>query len=265
MDSKIKLLAIDIDGTLLDTSGKIDEETKETLKEIAKGKDIKVAIVTSRSLDGVLPVFSENGFKYFPSLIIAEEREIYTFNNGAYVPLSEEWNNWVIKEEEGVLPIARKLLAGWAEEFQRKGLKFSPVSWEIENKRKFPSLVFPDINQAEAARRYVEKELSSLSVPLRAERPAICLDIRSVETGKGKTLNKALEILKILPTSVLCIGDSYNDLEMLDGKYGFKSACPNNAEKIIKETIAKNNGYVARYSYGKGVTEIIEKLIKLGS
>ena len=237
----------------------MDRKAKQTIERIDEEKDIKVAIVTSRSLDGVLPIFTENGFRYLPSLMIAEEREIYTFKDGIYLPLSEEWNNWIIKEEEKVLPTSKKLLEGWAKEFRKKGLKFSTVSEEIEKQRKFPSLIFSDIDQAEIARRYVERELSSSNLPLRIERPARCLDIRSNKTGKGKILKKATEILRISPSQVFCIGDSHNDLEMLDGRYGFKSACPNNAEEIIKETVLKNNGYVARYDYGKGVAEIIEK------
>ena len=96
VNSKIKFLAIDIDGTLLDPSGKVDKETEEIWEKVAREADIRVAIVSSRSLGGILPMFSESGFKSFPSLIIAEEREIYVCKDGVYLPLSEEWNNWVI-------------------------------------------------------------------------------------------------------------------------------------------------------------------------
>ena len=261
VNSKIKLIGLDLDGTLIDPSGKIERETIEILEKVTEVKGIKIAVVTSRSFEDVLPVFFENGLRYFPSIIIAEEREIYISKDGIYQPLSEEWNNWIIKEEEKILPTSKKLLKKWAKELQKKGLQFSFVSEEIEKKRKYPSLKFVDVNQAERARRYVEKELSFLNVPLRAGRPGICLDIRSNKTGKGKTLNKLLQLLKISPTSVLCIGDSHNDLEMLDGRYGFQSGCPANAEEVVKKAVLKNKGYIAQEKYGRGVIEIIERLL----
>ena len=264
VSSKIRLLAMDIDGTLVDPSGKIDEGAKEIWKKLIKKKDIITAIITSRPLEGVSHVFIENGIKdhNLPFLVIAEEREIYTFNKSRYLPLSEEWNNWIIKEEKRVLPNAKKLLGKWAKDLRKKGLKFFPVSEEIEKKRGYSSLLFSDFNQAEIARKYVKQELASLDSPLRIERPARCLDLRSKKTGKGKALKKALEILGIEPGGVLCIGDSHNDLEMLDGSFGFKSACPHNGEDIVKEAVLQNDGYIAKRSYGEGVREIIERSLK---
>ena len=72
MDRQIKLVALDIDGTLLDDQGNISENTKLKLKEIVK-KGIFVVLATGRSniaamgirerlaLD--LPIISFNGSK----------------------------------------------------------------------------------------------------------------------------------------------------------------------------------------------------------
>lgn len=264
VNSKINFLAMDIDGTLLDPLGKIDKEAKEIFEKLAKRRDITLAIITSRSLGDALLAFRKNRIKHdnFPSLIIAEEREIYISKDGGYAPLSPDWNNWIISQEKKVLPQAKRFLKKWVEELYKQGLEFSSVGPEVERRRKYTSLIFSDVNQAEIARKYVGEKVSLLNLSLRVERPAVCLDLRSDKTGKGKTLRKTLQILRISPLQTLCIGDSHNDLEMLDGRYGFKSACPFNAEDIVKEIVLKNNGYISRYNYGRGVAEIIKKLLR---
>ena len=47
-----KLIAIDLDGTLLNSNGIISNETKKTLQEIIN-KDIKVVLTSGRMIDSI--------------------------------------------------------------------------------------------------------------------------------------------------------------------------------------------------------------------
>jgi len=50
-----------------------------------------------------------------------------------------------------------------------------------------------------------------------------------------------------------------NDLDMLNGYYGFFSAAVANAEPKAKEAVLKSGGYVASADYGDGLVEIIRR------
>ena len=56
----IKLIAIDLDGTLFDSKKNISKENKEAIK-LAKEKGIKIVIATGRPVNGVLPILEELG------------------------------------------------------------------------------------------------------------------------------------------------------------------------------------------------------------
>ena len=55
MNSMIKLLALDLDGTLLNSSGKIPEANKQAIKK-AEEKGVLVTIATGRRFRDALPV-----------------------------------------------------------------------------------------------------------------------------------------------------------------------------------------------------------------
>lgn len=56
----IKLIAIDIDGTLVDSQGKLTKKVIQTIKQ-AKEKGIKVVLCTGRPLPGVKPLLQQLG------------------------------------------------------------------------------------------------------------------------------------------------------------------------------------------------------------
>lgn len=55
-----KLIAIDLDGTLLNSNGMISNETKEILKEIIN-KDIKIVLASGRMIDSIKSIAEEIG------------------------------------------------------------------------------------------------------------------------------------------------------------------------------------------------------------
>jgi len=61
---------------------------------------------------------------------------------------------------------------------------------------------------------------------------------------------------------VFCVGDSVNDLDMLDGRYGFHSGTVATAEEEIKEAIESNRGIIAQHPGGRGPVECLKKLLE---
>ena len=59
---------------------------------------------------------------------------------------------------------------------------------------------------------------------------------------------------------MLAIGDSYNDISMIDGKLGFVGACVGNAEEEIKNIVKTGGGYIGNETAYKGVADILYQL-----
>jgi hydroxymethylpyrimidine pyrophosphatase-like HAD family hydrolase len=57
--------------------------------------------------------------------------------------------------------------------------------------------------------------------------------------------------------SIFAIGDSHNDLEMLDVRIAAMVACPANAVAEIKEHLRAQDGYLSTAAYSAGVCEAL--------
>jgi hydroxymethylpyrimidine pyrophosphatase-like HAD family hydrolase len=63
--------------------------------------------------------------------------------------------------------------------------------------------------------------------------------------------------LGIPPERVMAIGDSLNDMDMLNGEHGFFPVAVANAEAEIKVAVQKAGGLVTRSPTSDGVAEAI--------
>ena len=72
LDSMIKLIAIDMDGTLLNSQKEIPEENIKAIQEAAAA-GIKIVLCTGRPRSGILPHFEKLGLS---------EEEYIIMNNG---------------------------------------------------------------------------------------------------------------------------------------------------------------------------------------
>ena len=77
----IKLIAIDMDGTLLDDKKEISPKNKAILQEAAQA-GIKIVLCTGRPKSGILP--------YFDQLNLTDE-EFVIGNNGCLTMSSKDW------------------------------------------------------------------------------------------------------------------------------------------------------------------------------
>lgn len=75
----IKLIAVDMRGTLLQSNNQIGEETKKVLKK-AKQAGIKIVPASGRSLPGVVPYMKDLGIigmKIMPFYIMGAEYNLF--------------------------------------------------------------------------------------------------------------------------------------------------------------------------------------------
>src|SRR5690554_465712 len=102
------MVALDLDGTLLEPSGLI---VPPTLKQLARINDqgLKIAVATGRPYARTIDPLVENGLYpqgLYPHFLICEERDVYELKNGSYVPWRT--NRIFFEEELSHLSLGRK-------------------------------------------------------------------------------------------------------------------------------------------------------------
>jgi Cof subfamily protein (haloacid dehalogenase superfamily) len=234
----IRVLAVDIDGTLLDSRGQVPEAHRAALAEAAAG-GISVALVTGRSFHFARPV--------------ADALDL---------PLTLIVNNGAVVKDPGGLTIMRRLLSrataldvlertrayedSVAVVFDRhdeRQIVFERMDWTHPHRRGYfernRAFIAPAASLTEAitedpvqvmfnggvaSMRALAAELRGLPM---AERFAIglteyqardfsLLDVNSAGCSKGTTLAQWVRQSGVDQREVMAVGDNLNDLDMLE-------------------------------------------------
>jgi hydroxymethylpyrimidine pyrophosphatase-like HAD family hydrolase len=263
-------VAVDLDGTLLGgVKGRhgFRPEGTRALRQVAAAGGF-VAIVTGRDLDFILKLLEREGVALedgWPHVIISEERylHMWSLEQRRFVP-DLEWNEWIFGQEgvsfDAIVQGMTELLAGPLTQLDPECYR---VQGDIEKDRKFVELKFSSPEAAIQAEPYIADWLRRSAIPYEPLRNVSGIAIRHEQVGKGELLLKVCSRLGTAPGSVLAIGDSNNDLSMVDGRFGFIGGAPGNAESGIKIKVLAGGGYVAESGYGDGVAEIISQAMAL--
>lgn len=254
----IRLLALDLDGTLLEPGEKILPPVAEALIAVS-GMGVLIATASGRPLEDQLRILASNGLGAeagLPQYLIANEQEIYELKGDAYLPW--EWHNRAVRERwMSVLPRALQLAAAESDVLRRVGVAVELWPQEVAAKRGMVVLRFELVEEARSCEARL-RELLADDPELQCDRSFRLVQILHKRAGKGLTLSLLLESLRIPSRAVLCVGDATNDLSMLDGRYGFIAAAVGNAEEEVKEAVKRAGGYVASKPRGEGVLEVLK-------
>ena len=261
--SRIDLIAFDLDGTILEAGEVIPPAAKRTLAEIVK-RGLKIATATGRSLEDQVRILKRNGLGSscgFPHSLIADEWEIYFLTGSGYKPYTQH-NNMMRRAWAKVLPEVKKIVQI---ELQRLSTAGVSVRREVNDdeaaRRGTIDLTFEKVDDAKAEENFLRTVRlcpAELFIHTRNYRHVIFIHSRA---GKGNTLKVLAEYWNIAPSKILCIGDSSNDLSMLDGRHGFLAATISNADEEVKKAVYTCGGYIASKPYSKGVVEILQKFV----
>lgn len=257
----VRLLALDIDGTLLERDKTIAPELCRGLREL-RSCGVELTTASGRPVDfqvGLLDRYglgaADDGF----SALITDERELYLAESGAFVPY-EQWNQQVHRRWAGLFERALDWLGRVGKEAARRG--FATTTFEIEEMRTrgLATLVCESADEATALRAWVAPQLSA-EPDLLCNQNVQLLQIVDSRTGKGQLLSMLAGLRGYASAQVLAVGDSLNDVSMLDGTRGFCAATVANAGAEIHDLVTAGNGYVASRENGLGVTEIVGRLL----
>ena len=233
----IRLVAIDLDGTLLNSRREISEGNRRALLEAVE-RDVQVVIVTGRRLHSALPLVSQIPC---PMTLIT--------SNGALI--SNSWGEVLHRDflprqvAQQVLEVAREYrpysvaifhTPGYGQvTMQDNAVDEGPLGWYVKTSPQGLRLV-PDLEAAldtdpiqvmigGPPARIEPAEALLAESPIRSSihltwtkyltTNISILDVMNRGCSKGRALRIWAEQCAIQPGEVMALGDNFNDLEML--------------------------------------------------
>lgn len=245
----IKLIAIDMDGTLLNSKKEIPKQNQVAIQAAAE-KGVKIVICTGRAQSGVVPFYEELG--------LSAKEEYAILNNGCSIHQTSDWSlvDYAYLEASDIAFLADKvkaypqvqLVLTEKEDFlvvdeepselvrYDASLVFAePVSISSQKSQQADKLVFQAMfmGDPEAIDAFQAQEEATLAERFSVVRsqPYI-FEVMPKGVTKASGLKKLAEHLSIAPSEIMALGDAGNDAEML--AYAGLSVAMGNATPAIK-------------------------------
>lgn len=284
----IKIIATDLDGTLLDENHRLNKITYEALLK-AQAKGIRIIIASGRDYTGVKSAL--NTFELKCDYVVASGAELLDQNGKLlhFIPMSYDSIEEIVNRV-GNLPIsirfcgrgkdyviAKKqdipqlLLQDYKlfnskqtdEEilespfYKRMLDKIVCVNCveELKQKETLIHKVFVSA-QDDSLIHKVEEMLADITDVVSASSFLNNTEITHIDAQKGPVLKKYIEELGYTMDEVMVFGDSMNDYSMLSMDFGMTVAMENGMEEIKK--VAK---YITKSNRENGVAYMIEKVM----
>lgn len=263
----IKLIAVDLDATLLQDDLKISEKTKIIIRKaaamgiyviIATGRTYKAASLYDKDLSINHPMFAHNG------AIVKEPSGNLTYFKPISIELSKDFvrysnkNGYVCSIFYGDNEVYMNREDSYSRDLHVNLNKTEPqVCSDLENHITQPTtkLLITDMDSDRVTkinRDLLKRYGESLNV---ARSGNWYIDVMGLGVSKGEALKYLAGMLNISRENILAIGDSRNDLEML--KFAKIAVAMGNAEDVIKE----NADFITENNNNEGVYKAIYKFL----
>ncbi len=253
MSSRLRLLSIDFDGTLVSHAGEpaLNRQCMELIREL---QDIGAiwAINTGRSVD-----LLESGLANFeipirPDFILTTERDVFRpgGNGDKWEPFGN-WNDRCARDHAELFASAQPVLAEVID-FVTQETK----ARLIYDSDRLEGLAAESEEEMEQIARFIE-EARAGHPKFDYQRNGVYLRFCHADYHKGAALAELARLIGVSRDNIFAAGDHHNDISMLDGKFAAMPSCPANAISEVQSAVRKANGYVARQEHGAGVCEAL--------
>lgn len=258
----IKLIASDMDGTLLNEKGELDKEFYSVFKKLMD-LDVKFAVASGRQYYQLLKNFEgvEDNIIYIAengTLVRYMDKELYScpINPGDVKKIIE-----VGKEIKGIcMVLCGKKSAYISTKNERMVEECNKYYYHMDIVEDLNDVeddilkvaVLDFDNQKDTYRRLKEKLNVNLQVILSGQ---LWIDIYRSEVNKGVALRLIQEKLNIKKEETMAFGDYFNDVELLDEAY--YSYAMGNAPDGVKE----HARFIAKSNTEKGVIQAIKEMV----
>ncbi|GFP74709.1 sugar-phosphatase [Clostridium fungisolvens] len=262
-----KLLALDLDGTLLNNNGEISKANAKAI-ELAKEKGIKVVLATGRPIDGIK--------NYISQLNLLEDDYVVAFN-GALVQKTRDKTvigrkGLTISDLNKIYELSKKLNVNIhihtdKECITPKISKYSLFEAKL-NSIPLKEIGFEDLQGDTVINKimFIDEEqiIDKISGLIDEEFHDEYTVVRSLpyfleflnkEVNKGIGVKMLANSLGISMDEVICIGDHENDIHMI--QYAGLGVAMGNAVDSLKNAA----DYITKSNEENGVAHVIEKFI----
>ena len=281
MMTKYKLIALDIDGTLADPSGKITTRTKEVIHRVAQTGAAIVVATGRRFITAKERVLQLE----FPEVLLAA-------HNGAILkrldgellhhqllPCAIAKKVVQIAKELGLCPVVFEgtqdaanifvenygdQLSEWERGYLQENREH--LKWVNNLTTDLPGDVIEIISVVPAKtvhdivatfQRHLNGQVKPILVIINNGRLAF-LGLSHAKVGKDLPLRYLAQQMGIHPSEILAIGDNYNDLDML--QFAGTGVIMENADEALKE----HGFYVTTSNNADGVAAALERFVLSG-
>lgn len=258
---QMKLIAIDLDGTLLNNKGNVSSRTVEVIKAV-RAKGHKVILATGRHMKDTFPIAEQ----------LALTDAVVCYNGGLITSISNKKKTIAHSYTASDVYDLTRLLKKWHFEYliatqdhyyvesqgrlvrqlARKGIQ----SERINDIRQIESPIFKTSIVGETQRldhieRYVRYLVPNLQVMRSGEE---ALDVVSPQAGKGAALRWLANYYETNQKDTISFGNYYNDISML--QFAGLGVAMGNAPKHVKRVADEITGSNER----EGVAEFLERM-----
>lgn len=228
--NKYKMICLDIDGTLLNSSHEITENTKNVIQRVVNIKQIPVILVSARMPKGMLflqkelnivqpiicysgaLVWNNNSILSNVTIPISDVKQVYNIvkNIGLHMSLykDDEWyiekmDEWAIQESEitNIIPNITDFIE-----------LFSTWSEESLGPNKILCMAKP--NEIEMLNTKL-KEYYSNNLNIYLSKPTY-LEIMPINATKTSAIEFLCRKFHIQKSEIIAIGDNFNDISMIE-------------------------------------------------
>lgn len=258
----IKLIATDMDGTLLNSNNEINPEFYDVFKKLRE-KDIIFAAASGRQYYNLLKRFD----KVKDDMLFIAENGTFVICNGEELLVNALDKDIALelieigRSIENCYVIVCGKNSAYIESRDERFIKETKKYYEryevVDDVTKVDDDILKvticDLSGAETnSNKYFDKYREALQVTVSGE---IWLDITANGVNKGVAINKLQEKLNIKPEETMVFGDYLNDLEMM------KSAYHSYAMKNAHEELKKVARFEAKSNDENGVVLAIKEAV----
>ena len=252
MSLPIKLISTDFDGTLHAEceNPPVPHDLQELIGKLQQ-QGAKWVINTGRDLSSVMEGIARARLTIRPDYLVVVEREIYLQDESQYLPCGA-WNDQCREAHADLFTRVRRdvpRLIDWVNK------RFAATLYEDAYS---PFCLIANSNEdADAIQAFLEVYIAE--VPnLAFVRNDVYARFSHTAFNKGTALGEIARQLGIAREEVFAAGDHLNDIPMLCGDYAGCVVAPENAIRVVKELVRRQNGYISHQPWGHGVARGLE-------
>lgn len=264
-----KLLAIDMDGTLLNSNKIISKGNKSAIKKAIE-KGVKVVITSGRGLKGLEKFLNEVHLRGEDQYLIANNGgTIYRTSDFKCISykglkgidllkahaLSAEFGlNMIAYTHEDSIAPEENEFTRFETEYVGNPVKILNFNTDVNDEDEITKILFSQTEEI-LAKKILELPKEFYSQYNVVQTMPIVLEIMDKDCNKGYGVKVLADKLGIKKEEIMCIGDEANDIEMVT--YAGLGIAMGNAIAELKDLA----GYVTLDNDNDGVAKAIEKFI----